>query len=334
MTVPLGSASPQGRTGTPVGKRALVLVGRYGTLAGLLCMAVLFSILSKVFLSGENLVEVLNEVSLSAIIAGGVTLALVVGEFDLSVGYTGSFAGVLVAGFIANQHVSVPIAFLLALAIGPIVGVINGLIVTKTGVNALIATLGTGTIIVGLNFGYTSGSQIAFGLPQDFLDISGGSVLLGIPNDIVIMVVVLAILWVLLNHTELGLQMQAVGGNREAASLAGIRVDRVKIAAFVVAGLCAALTGILLASRIGSGQSTAADGYLLDAYAAVFLGSAVLRDGEFHIVGTFVGVLTVGVAFNGLALVGAPTFYQYLFKGGLLVVAMALGTVARKYAKR
>jgi ribose transport system permease protein len=127
--------------------------------------------------------------------------------------------------------------------------------------------------------------------------------------------------------------MQAVGGNPEAARMSGILNDRVKLIAFSITGTTAALTGMLLASRLGSGQVTAGEGYLLDAMAAAFLGSAVLRDGQFHIVGTFVGALTVGVGFSGISMFGWPTYVQLIFRGGLLVGAVALSTIARRYAK-
>jgi Ribose/xylose/arabinose/galactoside ABC-type transport systems, permease components len=124
-----------------------------------------------------------------------------------------------------------------------------------------------------------------------------------------------------------------VGGNVEAARLSGIRVDQVKITAFMITGICAALTGLLLSSLIGSGTIGAADSYLLNAFAAVFLGSATLKDGEFHIPGTLIGVLIIGIGFNGLAIFGVPTFYQYVFQGVILVVAVGLSTVARRFSK-
>ena len=147
------------------------------------------------------------------------------------------------------------------------------------------------------------------------------------------MAIVLGLLWLVLNRTPLGQRIQAVGANTEAARLAGVRVDRTKIAAFVIAGVCAAITGVLLASLLGSGTVSAADGYLMDSFAAVFIGSATLRDGRFHIVGTLVGVLVVNVGFNGLSLLGTPTFWQYIFKGGILVLAVALSTIARRYSR-
>ncbi len=313
---------------------ALRLLGKYGTIVGLVVMMAGFSVAAPAsFPTTSNLVNVLSQVALTAIIAGGMTFPLVVGEFDLSIGYGASLAGVLVAGLMVNQELGTGPAILLVLLSGAGVGLVNGLLVTKARVNALITTLGTGTVLVGLNYGYSAGVPITAGLPEGFLGV-GVNRVGGIPIVVLIMAAILVVLWTLLNQTDVGRQMQAVGGNAEAARLSGIRVDRVKIVAFVVSGVCAAATGILLTSRIGSGESTAGDGYLLDAFAAAFLGSATLRDGEFHVAGTFVGVLIVGVGFNGLGIFGLPTFYQYIFKGLVLIVAVALSTVARRYAKR
>jgi ribose transport system permease protein len=141
------------------------------------------------------------------------------------------------------------------------------------------------------------------------------------------------LLWIVVNRTDFGQWMQAVGGNAEAARLAGIPVSRVRILAFVISGVCAAFTGILLASLIGSGTLDAADSYLLSAFAAVFLGSATLRDGEFHILGTAIGVIIINVAINGLSIFGIPTSYQNIVIGGILVCAVALSTISRRYAR-
>lgn len=323
----------------PVGQRraltiSLTIAGKYGTIIGLGIMIVALSIAAPdTFLSASNFVNVLTQNSLIAIVACGMTLPLVVGEFDLSVGYQASFAGVMCVGLMSHQGLAMPLAIGLAVALGLVVGLVNGLLVTQLGVNALIATLGTGTVVVGLNYAYTNGVPITL-LPKNagFLDFALGKVA-GIPNPIIFMVLAVGLLWVLLNRTVLGQQMQAVGGNHEAARLSGVRVERVRIWAFVIAGLMAAAAGVLLSSRVGSGQLTAGDAYLLNSFAAVFLGSAALRDGEFHILGTLIGVMTVGFGFNGLAILGAPTFFQYIFSGGLLIVAVALSTVARRYAR-
>ena len=315
-------------------RASLAFLGRYGTIVGLLLIVAVFSALAPAaFPSFSNFLNVLNQASLSMIIAGGLTVAVIVGELDLSLGFLASLAGVLVTGLIVNQKLPVSVAILAVLGGGALVGVWNGLIVTKAKVNSVIATLGTGTILVGLNFAYTTGAPIAAGVPDSFLDIALGR-WLGIPHNVFIMALVVALLWVLVERTPVGQSIQAVGGNPVAAQLSGIDVDRVKILGFVVAGVCAALTGILLASSLGSGTTGAADSYLLTAFAAVFLGSATLRDGEFHVIGTCVGVLIIAIGFNGLAIFGAPTFYQYLFQGAILILAVGLSSLGRLFSQR
>jgi ribose transport system permease protein len=312
---------------------ALVIVSKYGTLFAMAIMVLIFglAIPNYAFLQTSNLLAIVNQSALTAIIAVGLTLVLVVGEMDLSIGYAASLAGIIVAGLMAKQGLPMPAAILATLLMGGVIGTVNGLIVTKARVNAVVATLGVGTVLVGLSYGYTSGSPITE-VPKGFANLTLGS-FIGIQNPIWYMLAVLVVLWVILNRTPLGQRMQAVGSNKGAARLAGIRTDRVTIAAFVIGGVCAALTGILLASLLGSGTVSAADGYLLDSFAAVFLGAATLRDGEFHIIGTFIGVLVVNIGFNGLSLFGTPTFWQFVFKGGILVLAVALSTIARRYSK-
>ncbi len=313
----------------------VIWFGRYGTIVGLLLMIVAFSIAApSAFPTMSNFSNVLSEVSLTAIVATGLTFALVVGEFDLSIGYMASFANVLVVGFLANQGAPIPVAIALALLAGALLGLINGTIITKLGVNALITTLGSGTIVVGLNYAYSGSIPFAVNSRYTpFLGISQGNTF-GVPNPILFMGLYLAALWVLLNMTDIGLQMKAIGNNARAARLAGIHVDRVKTLAFIISGFSAAFAGVLLASRIGSAQITAGDGYLLDAFAAAFLGSAVLRLGEPHIVGTLIGVVTIGIGFNGLAIVGVPPFFQFVFKGGLLIVAVAFSSTARRMSRQ
>lgn len=314
-------------------KTLLGYLSKYGTLMAMGIMVVFFSIAvpDGAFLNIDNIINIVDQSALTAIIAAGITIVLVVGEFDLSVGYVASLAGVLVTGLMSRNHFGVALAIAITVAVGAGIGFINGVVVTKARVNAVVATLGIGTMVVGLSFGYTAGSPI-IEVPDAFINLTLGKTL-GLPNSIWFMALVLLVLWVTLNRTPLGQRMQAVGGNLNAARLAGIRTDRTKIAAFMIAGLTAALTGILLSSLLGSGTVSAADSYLMDSFAAVFLGSATLRDGEFHIVGTLIGVLIVNVGFNGLSQMGTPVFWQFIFKGGILVMAVALSTIARRYAK-
>jgi ribose transport system permease protein len=319
---------------SPQSKAALGIFARYGTIIGLVSMIAIFSFLSpRAFPTVSNFTNVLNQASLAVIIAGGLTLAVIIGELDLSIGMAASLHGILVTGLIVQNHMPIPVAIAIVIALGGVVGLVNGLIVTKLRVNSVIGTLGVGTILTGLAFAYSSGVPIVAGVPEAFLQISLGRWLFGIPNNIVVMALVVGGLWVLVERTAIGQEIQAVGGNAAAARLAGINVDRVKTLGFVISGMCAALTGVLLASRLGSGTTSAGDSYLLTAFAAVFLGSATLRDGEFHILGTLVGALIIAIGFNGLNIFGAPTFSQYMFQGSILILAVALSSLGRLIAE-
>jgi len=330
----MSDTAVSGRRLSPGAKIALGVFARYATIIGLVLMVLAFSLLSpRAFPTLSNFTNVLNQASLAMIIAGGLTLAVVVGELDLSIGFAASLHGILVTGLIVHDKLPIPVAVILVIALGALIGVVNGFIVTKMKVNSVIATLGVGTILTGLAFAYSAGVPIVAGVPEAFLQLSLGKWLFGIPNNIVIMVLVLAALWVLVERTAIGQEIQAVGGNAAAARLSGIDVDRIKTVGFVISGMCAALTGILLASRLGSGTTSAADSYLLTAFAAVFLGSATLRDGEFHVLGTLVGALIIAFGFNGLNIFGAPTFSQYVFQGAILIVAVGLSSLGRLLAE-
>ncbi len=319
---------------SPTAKAWLGGFARLGTIIGLGLMILTFALLSpRAFPTVLNFTNVLNQASLTMIIAGGLTVAVLVGELDLSIGFAASLHGVLVTGLIVASGLPVAAAVLVILAAGALIGLVNGLIVTKLKVNSVIATLGVGTVLTGLAFAYSSGVPIVSGVPEAFLQLSLGRWLLGVPNNIVVMALVLGGLWVLIERTAIGQEFQAVGGNPAAARLAGIDIDRIKILGFVISGTCAALAGILLASRLGSGTTSAADGYLLTAFASVFLGSATLRDGEFHILGTFVGALIIAFGFNGLNIFGAPTWSQYVFQGSILIVAVGLSSLGRHLAE-
>jgi len=319
---------------SPRAKASLGFFARYATILGLVAMIVAFAVLSpRAFPTVNNFTNVLNQASLAMIIAAGLTLAIVVGELDLSIGFAASLHGILVTGLIVSSKLPIAVAIVIVLLAGALIGLVNGLIVTKVRVNSVIATLGVGTILTGLAFAYSAGVPIVAGVPEAFLQLSLGRWLFGIPNNIIVVIFIVGGLWVLVERTALGQEIQAVGGNPAAARLAGIDVDRIKILGFVISGTCAALTGILLASRLGSGTASAADSYLLTAFAAVFLGSATLRDGEFHVLGTLIGALIIAFGFNGLNIFGAPTFSQYMLQGAILIVAVGLSSLGRSIAE-
>ncbi|KFL30039.1 ABC transporter permease [Devosia riboflavina] len=315
-------------------KRNLSLFARYATLIGLALMVLTFSLLSPTaFPTVSNFVNVVNQASLVVIIAVGLTMTVMMGELDLSVGYVASLCGILVVGFMTTNGLPVWLAIPAVICIGAAIGFINGVLVAKLKINSVIATLGVGTMLTGLAFAYSAGAPLVSGVPPIFVDISLGRWIPGIPNNIVLMALLAGLLWFVVERTPFGQEVQAVGGNASAARLAGISVDKIKIIGFMLSGAGAAITGILLASRLGSGTPGAGDSYLLTAFAAVFLGSATLRDGEFHILGTVIGALIIAFGFNGLNIFGAPTFSQYLLQGAILIVAVGISSFSRLLAE-
>jgi len=328
-------AAPEVHTRTlasRIGRRTAAILGRYGALIALGALVIVFAIASPYFLTLPNLLQVLNQSALSAIVAGGLTLVLASGQFDLSIGYMVSLSGIIVT-ILMLQGVPIPVAILIALLAGVVVGIVNGFLVTVLRVNALVGTLGTGSALIGVNYFISGGTPqpVSTQFPE-FLQIAIGS-WLGIPKPVFYMAGAMLILWIVLNKTDFGRNLRATGGNPEAARLAGVRTGRVTTTAFVVAALFAAITGVLLASSIGSGQPTGGDNYTMSSFAAAFLGSTVLREGQFHILGTLVGVVTVAVGFNGLALVGVPSFVQFLFQGILLIAAVAFSSIGRRLSR-
>jgi ribose transport system permease protein len=322
----------QSATPRTFSRTATAIVGKYGSLIVLLLLFAFFSVTANYFLTWANFVQIFNQAALTAIIAGGLTMVLASGQFDLSIGNNASLSGIVVSVLMINQ-VPIPLAIAGAIVTGILIGLANAFLVTKVGVNALVATLGVGSAVVGINYFISGGSAQPFAseAPQ-FTMISVGN-WLSIPRNVYYMVGVSVVLWIILNRTVLGRNIQAVGGNTEAARLAGVGTSKVTSAAFVIAGICAAITGVLLASVVGSGQPVGADGFTLQAFAAAYLGTAVIREGQFHIVGTIVGVLTVAVGFNGLALIGVPSYFQFFFQGVLLIAAVSFSTLAQKRSR-
>lgn len=315
---------------TDVTTKTLKWLGRYGALLVLAVLVVTMSLIEPdSFATWDNLLNILNQSALTAIIAMGVTFVLVSGDFDVSIGYVASLAGVVACTTMAEWSFGAFPALLAAIVLGAVFGAANGLIVTRLQINALVATLGVGTVAIGFNYIVSKGSPVAVPDPFSFIKISIGR-FLGVPYPVYLMLAVAAVLWFVLNRTVFGQSLQACGGNAVAAGLSGVRVNRTRVYAFVISGTCAGATGFLLATRTGSAAVTGGDSYLLAAFAAAFFGSAVLRDGEFHILGTLVGVITVSVGFNAIALLGLQTYWQYFFQGLLLILGVGVGSLARR----
>jgi|SRR5579859_233706 len=310
--------------------RAFKLVLSWGSGIVLVALVGAFVIAAPTtFATPDNARNILSQAAPGALVAFGETIALIVGEFDISVGYVASLCGVLFTGFMVNQHFGFTEAVLLTLAVAGSLGLISGLVVTRLGVNALVGTLGVGIMALGLNYLYGGGATIAGPTPNIVSQIGYGRSF-GIPNVVLIWLALAVVLWLFSEGTVTGIHSRAVGGNQQSARLASIKVRQLKTLAFVMSALLAACGGMLISAQLGSGEPTAGDGYLLDAFAAGFLGSGFYRAGEFSIPGTVVGVLILQVGYTGLAVLGQPTALRYLFEGLILIFALALSSVVRR----
>jgi len=283
----------------------------------LICTAV--SLLTPRFLTEKNLINVVRQSSLNGIIAGGMTLVILTGGIDLSVGSLLAVTSVFAAGTLADGASPIQ-AMVVGVAIGLGFGLANGLIITIGDVAPFIVTLGTMTIARGVALIYTNGAPIV-ATDADFRYIGRGS--LGpLPVPIIILLIVYAIVYLLLNRTTLGGYLYAIGGNQEAARLSGVPVKVCKTIAYAISGLLAGLTGVILTARLGSAQPNLGVGDELDAIAAVVIGGTSLAGGRGGIIGTLVGALIIGVLSNGLNLMNVNAYYQPVAKGAVILIAI------------
>jgi ribose transport system permease protein len=296
---------------------------KIGPLIGLLLIVVIIAIMSPNFLTLNNLLNVLRQVSINALIAFGMTFVILTGGIDLSVGSILALTGAVTAGFMAGGMDPV-LAMFLGLLLGAILGAINGVIISKGKVAPFIATLATMTIYRGLTLVYTEGKPISgLGDSQAF-QLLGKGYFFGIPVPVITMAITFGILYFILKKTTFGRRVYAVGGNEEASRLSGISVDRIKIYVYSLTGALAALAALILTSRLNSAQPTAGNMFELDAIAAVVLGGTSLTGGRGWIVGTLIGALIIGVLNNGLNLIGVSSFFQQVVKGAVILVAVLL----------
>ncbi len=299
------------------------LMQKLGPLFGLLLIVVIISIMSPSFLTSDNIFNVLRQVSISALIAFGMTFVILTGGIDLSVGSTLALTGAVAATLLAGGYDPF-IAMAAALALGLVLGAVNGIIIAKGKVAPFIATLATMTIYRGLTLVYTDGKPVS-GLGDHLsFQMFGKGYLLGVPVPIVTMTVAFFVLYFILRKTTFGRRVYAIGGNAEASRLSGINVDRTTIAVYALTGMLAAMSALILTSRLNSAQPTAGTSYELDAIAAVVLGGTSLTGGRGWIVGTLIGALIIGVLNNGLNLIGVSSFFQQVVKGIVILFAVLI----------
>ncbi|QLG88991.1 ribose ABC transporter permease [Chitinibacter bivalviorum] len=302
---------------------------KLGPFLALLVLAAGLAITSPDFLTVGNLLNVFRQVSINALIAFGMTLVILLGGIDLSVGSILALSSVLTA-LMLSHGIDPVVATSVGILAGAGMGMINGLVISKGKVAPFIATLGTMTILRGLSLVFSEGRPIT-GLNSDFFAMLGGGYVAGfIPVPVIMMLVMFVVFWFVLKRTVFGRHVYAVGGNEEAASLSGIKTDRIKIWVYTLSGAMAATAGMILTSRLNSAQPTAGTGYELDAIAAVVLGGTSLTGGRGWIFGTLVGALLIGILNNGLNLLGVSSFYQQVIKGVVILLAVLLDRANKK----
>ncbi|MBP1996088.1 ABC transporter permease [Paenibacillus eucommiae] len=297
------------------------ILKKYGLLIALLSLCIIFSLTSPVFVTEQNILNILNQVSINAILAIGVTFVIIIGGIDLGLGSYVALTGCL-AALLAQSSDGTLLPILVGVGAGLVIGYINGLIITKGKLAAFIVTLGMMTIARGGALVISEGRPIS-NLSPAFNHIAGGTIL-GIQIPILIVLAILIISFFVLKKTVFGRYVYAVGGNAEAARASGINVNKIKMYVYILCGGLAGVAGIIQASRITTGQPSIGVGYELDAIAAAVIGGTSLSGGSGKIMGTIIGALIIGVINNGLDLLNVPSYFQQIIKGMIIIGALLL----------
>lgn len=298
----------------------------FGTLIGLLLIVGVFAAMAPGFLSQRNLVNILQQSSINACVALGMTLVIISGGIDLSVGPTAALAAVLSASLMVGG-VPPALAILAGLGLGALCGVVNGALVSFGGLQPFIVTLGTLSTYRALALIATGGNPV-LGVPQAFRGIANGS-FFGVPASVLVVIVVALLAAIILRKTPFGEYLLAVGGNEEAAHIAGVPIALTKIGAYALSGVLAALAAIILIGRLGAAEPILGNLWELDAIAAAAIGGASLMGGKGSIIGTLLGAVILGAMRNGLTLLNVQAFYQLLATGLIILLAMLVDRATR-----
>ena len=301
----------------------------------LVLLIVAFSLLKPdTFLTPFTFQSMVNSRSINALVALAVMIPLASNNFDLSAASTLGIAQVLANGLQTQQGLSWPLAALLCLVVGALVGLINGVLVTRAKINSFIATLGSGTLLLGLNQWYTGGRQVVGVLPHDFILLSARIDHTGIPAPVVYVLVISLVLWVVFDYLPLGRFLYIIGDSPRAAELSGISATTHVTLAFIASGTLAAFAGIILQAQLQVGQSTVGQELMLPAFTGALLGATAIRPGRPNVWGTVLAVAVLAVAVAGLTQLGAPFFVENLFNGAMLILAVGLAVATHRRRER
>ncbi|CBH22527.1 D-ribose transporter subunit; membrane component of ABC superfamily [Acetoanaerobium sticklandii] len=300
-------------------------ISKFQSLIGLIVFSVIVAFINSRFMTTSNILNILRQTSINAVIATGMTFVILTGGIDLSVGSILGFSGAVAAMMLASGVDSL-IAIPTALVVGLIAGGLNGVLISKGKLQPFIVTLATMTMLRGATLVFTDGKPIGTGFEANSKLFAwfGNGYVLGIPVPIIVIIVTFLVALFVLTQTKIGRYVYALGGNEEATKLSGISTDKVKIFVYAISGMMAALAGIIITSRLSSAQPTAGSGYELDAIAAVVLGGTSLAGGTGTIVGTMIGALIIGVLNNALNLMDVSSYFQMLAKGSVILLAVLL----------
>jgi ribose transport system permease protein len=277
------------------------------------------------FLTYSNLIGVVSNQTIGGIMALSLLLPLAAGVFDISIGGSMTLAVIFVTWLFqtTNGSIPIPLAILITLAGGLVIGCVNGLLVVKARVDPFIATIGTSSVLLGISEAIANGTTISFNIPTAFTNIGRDNVW-KLPETLIYMLVIAAILWYILDHTPFGRRVYATGAGREAARLAGVRTDRTIFIGFIASAFLATLAGVVYGAYLGAGPPDVGSNFLLPAYAAAFLGSTMIRPGRFNVPGLVLALFIVAIGINGLQLYGIAFWIVDLYQGMILIIAVVI----------
>lgn len=294
------------------------------TVIALVGLMAVITLINPNFLTTNNLLNLLLQVTANGFIAFGMTFVILTSGIDLSVGSILALSSAVTAGLIA-AGLPVPLAMALAVVIGGGLGMANGLLIAYGKFAPFIVTLASMTIFRGATLVYTNGNPMTKGLGDSFLfQFMGQGYVLGIPFPVILMFLVFILLYLLLHQTAFGKSVYAIGGNEKAAYISGVKLNKVKVVIYTISGMMAAISGLIITSRLSSAQPTAGASYEMDAIAAVVLGGTSLSGGKGRLLGTLIGALIIGVLNNGLNIIGVSAFWQQVVKGIVILIAVML----------
>lgn len=337
-------------TGKVAAARKLILE-KYSSVLVLLVLIVFAALLSDVFLSTNNILNVMRQISANGILSIGLLLVIMTGGIDISIGSVVGVTSVLFAVLydpnsaadpfnwlvkilstvVPESRVGILIPIIILLAVGGILGWFNGVVICKAKVQPFIMTIGTLTLYRGIALLISDGKPVYMDpSTADTVKFLGDGRILNVPTQVIVLIIIAALMAFLLNKTVFGRYIKAIGGNQEAARVAGINIDRYKTAAYVMSGVLAAAAGVVLTARTTTGDPTLGQSYEMDAIAACVIGGTKLTGGVGTIVGTVIGAFIIGIVNNILNLTNISTYYQYVVRGGIIILAVVFNSMECK----